>query len=201
MFVWLIFNHWILEKCCHINVNIFKKRLPIKCYNFSKISDMVPVQCAMTMYEVRPEALLSVIPSLKTVPAWTFQPIQPIKGQKGQRNWPYTTVHSFNFGLEDHFSLNNSSNQRPKRPTELALHNSPIIYFWPWRLFKLEQFASFIQLKANGIGLKQQSTHLILWYLFSFFFVWLYRIVYVWAAFLLCTEINKTEYLNLDVHY
>ena len=128
---------------------------------------MVPVQCAMTMYEVRPEALLSVIPSLKTVPAWTFQ---PIKGQKGQRNWPYTTVHSFNFGLEDHFSLNNSSNQRPKRPTELAFHNSPIIYFWPWRLFKLEQFASFIQLKANGIGLKQQSTHLILWYLFSFFF-------------------------------
>ena len=114
----LIFT--IINTCFFKSLGLYNNISP-------KISGMVPVQCAMTMYEVRPEALLSVIPSLKTVPAWTFQPIQPIKDQKGQRNWPYTTVHSFNFGLEDHLGLNNSANQRPKRPTELALHNSPLM--------------------------------------------------------------------------
>ena len=82
------------------NSSMFFKSLGLYNNISPKFLGMVPVQCAMTMYEVRPEALLSVIPSLKTVPAWTFQPIQPIKGQKGQLNWPYTTVHSFNLVLK-----------------------------------------------------------------------------------------------------
>ena len=108
---------WLL----HNNPTMFFKSLGL-CDNISpNISGMVPVQCAMTMYEVRPEALLSVIPSLKTVPAWIFQPIQPIKGQKGQLNWPYTIVHSYNFDLEDSPSLNNLTISSKKGQQD-----------WPW---------------------------------------------------------------------